>query len=346
MEYYLLLVSRGTFRGSNIQGGALHKLHLQKEHVAAGGLNRNRFGFADSHLKKSGDRGGTWGDSKLLRLVECPGSPLAQPFTNRFLSNQTNMAEHDTSSGKPYVTLHVGSELSEGKESEGKLRCKYDVMRNRTTRNNSCGSCHRGSDGGEVQNREYGDGELGNRQDDHGDRAGIDNSSEMQQLSKSELREMIANLNGHVVPREMDIMFRYIHTSERKKYLKMQENMKDYCEQLAYNYNIPENIKKELWTRFYDATNAFFLYKEELFLSRFEELSKMGPQETKTFMNMLASYKKTWKKYRQIMNNIWRSHLATRAKMEKMTRNSLCANFSQQNFEPHKVERDIKNIAA
>ncbi|SBT32595.1 Plasmodium exported protein (PHIST), unknown function [Plasmodium ovale wallikeri] len=272
------------------------------------------------HDRKSGERGGTWGDSEVLRRIECPGSPSAQPLINRFLSSQTSMAEHDTLSGKPYVALHVGSELSEGKESEGKLRCKYDVMRKRTTGNNSCGSCHGGSDGGEVQNREYGDGELGNWQDARGDHDSIDNSSEMQQLSKSELREMIANLNGYVVPREMDTMFRYIHASERKKYLKMQENMKDYCEQLAYNYSLPENIKKELWTRFYDATNSFFLYKEELFLSRFEELCKMGPQETKTFMNMLASYKKTWRNYRQIMNNIWRTHLATRAKMGKMNK--------------------------
>ncbi|CZT98419.1 hypothetical protein PFAG_02841 [Plasmodium falciparum Santa Lucia] len=128
-------------------------------------------------------------------------------------------------------------------------------------------------------------------------------------LSESEFNEFINNLDDYVNKNEMYIIWNYVNSKEKFKYLNMQQNIKSYCENLAYNYDIPKDIERNEWLKAYYYMTDILLINENKFHNYFYHLISYGKCDKNFFLEVIDIHINSWRNIRRSMNNLWTKKL-------------------------------------
>ncbi|SBT32593.1 Plasmodium exported protein (PHIST), unknown function [Plasmodium ovale wallikeri] len=128
-------------------------------------------------------------------------------------------------------------------------------------------------------------------------------------ISEEELENRLNNLSTHVNSKEMFILWNYVNDHERKKFMKMIENLKKYCENLANTYDIPYKVKNKEWMKAYRNITRLYLRNEKRFRRNFYYFLKRGTCERGRFVNVINRVRSAWSTGRKETNIFWRSML-------------------------------------
>ncbi|KYN99545.1 exported protein (PHISTc) [Plasmodium gaboni] len=128
-------------------------------------------------------------------------------------------------------------------------------------------------------------------------------------LSESEFNEFINNLDNYVNKNEMYIIWNYVNSNEKDKYLNMQKNIKSFCENLAYNYDIPKNVERNEWLKAYYFMTDILLINENKFNNYFYHLISYGKCDKSFFLEVIDIHKNSWRNIRRSMSNLWTKKL-------------------------------------
>ncbi|SOV77152.1 Plasmodium exported protein (PHISTc), unknown function [Plasmodium sp. gorilla clade G3] len=128
-------------------------------------------------------------------------------------------------------------------------------------------------------------------------------------LSETQFNEFIKNLDDNVNKNEMHIIWNYVNSNEKYKYLNMQRNIKNYCENLAYNYDIPKDIERNEWLKAYYYMTDILLINENKFNNYFSHLISYGKCDKNFFLEVIDIHKNSWRNIRRSMNNLWTKKL-------------------------------------
>nr|SPJ13337.1 Plasmodium exported protein (PHISTc), unknown function [Plasmodium sp. DRC-Itaito] len=128
-------------------------------------------------------------------------------------------------------------------------------------------------------------------------------------LSESQFNEIINNLDDYVNKNEMYIIWNYVNSNEKYKYLNMQKNIKSYCENLAYNYDIPKDIERNEWLKAYYYMTDILLINENKFNNYFYHLISSEKCDKSFFLEVIDIHKNSWRNIRRSMNNLWTKKL-------------------------------------
>lgn len=123
------------------------------------------------------------------------------------------------------------------------------------------------------------------------------------------LMEYIKKNYGKMTMEELYVIYFYIHEIERKKYLNMECQLYLYCEKLANKYNIPDDYKIKIWKKAYNDVHGFYLNKEKGFYKKIRKIKNGESRNTLLTINIL---KDTWKKFREMMNNMWSENISVK----------------------------------
>ncbi|SPJ11219.1 Plasmodium exported protein (PHISTc), unknown function [Plasmodium sp. DRC-Itaito] len=127
----------------------------------------------------------------------------------------------------------------------------------------------------------------------------------------NDLMEYIKKNYGKMTIEDIYIIYFYVHENERKKYMNMECQLYLYCEKLANIYNIPDDYMLEIWKKAYNDVHGFYLNKEKGFYKRIRKIKDGKSHNILLSINIL---KGKWKKFREIMNNIWSENFSVKFK--------------------------------
>ncbi|GAB65377.1 phist protein [Plasmodium cynomolgi strain B] len=123
-------------------------------------------------------------------------------------------------------------------------------------------------------------------------------------ISEDEVNERIKRLGESVDVKEMFIIWNYVNGFERTKYINMENNIIEYCENLASAYNVSRKTKAEQWIKVYYYMKDELFYKERKFYKKLYNFLEHGPSSKKLFLEFLNQTKLSWRNFRRDVNSI------------------------------------------
>ncbi|SBS92788.1 Plasmodium exported protein (PHIST), unknown function [Plasmodium malariae] len=132
----------------------------------------------------------------------------------------------------------------------------------------------------------------------------VDNLEYLSELTEDDVNKRIISLGEYVDVKDMFVLWNYTNGFERIKYINMQKNIIQYCEDLATITNIPRKVKTEEWTKVYYFMKDELFYKEREFYKEFYDFLQNGPCQTKVFVQFINDMKLEWRNFRRGINSV------------------------------------------
>ncbi|SBT70155.1 Plasmodium exported protein (PHIST), unknown function, partial [Plasmodium malariae] len=132
----------------------------------------------------------------------------------------------------------------------------------------------------------------------------VDNLEYLSGLTEDDVNKRIISLGEYVDVKDMFVLWNYTNGFERIKYINMQKNIMQYCEDLATITNIPRKVKTEEWTKVYYFMKDELFYKEREFYKEFYDFLQNGPCQTKVFVQFINDMKLEWRNFRRGINSV------------------------------------------
>ncbi|KAI4839927.1 hypothetical protein MKS88_001279 [Plasmodium brasilianum] len=133
------------------------------------------------------------------------------------------------------------------------------------------------------------------------------NSSNL--VTEEELNRKLKKINGNVDVNQMSTIWNDVSTIENKKYHDMTNSLWNWCELLALEYKIPEELILKEWKKVVDFTSDELLKKNFIDNNDFNELIKEGKIDYLDFVYFIKHKRKSWKKFIQKTEDVWRNTL-------------------------------------
>ncbi|EUD66890.1 hypothetical protein C922_02876 [Plasmodium inui San Antonio 1] len=135
-----------------------------------------------------------------------------------------------------------------------------------------------------------------------------------EKITENDLNLWIAKLPNVVIPRDMFIIWHYVQSFGRDKYLKMNGDLWRMCGHLQKEYNIPNDIKKREWLEVAGYLSSELLEKENNDSLEFKELVKKGFCTKAEFYKFIDNTRSSWNILTDIMMDSWKERLIERLK--------------------------------
>ncbi|CAA9987055.1 Plasmodium exported protein, unknown function [Plasmodium knowlesi strain H] len=129
-------------------------------------------------------------------------------------------------------------------------------------------------------------------------------------LSEENINERLAKLGSQVGVKEMFILWSNVHRHERKKYIKMQERAKMFCDNLVKTFHIPEEVRIRVWMRVHRCMTSVFLRFEKRHHKHFLMFLRRGPSSRARFLRYINRTRNVWNMRRMKINKYWRNKMA------------------------------------
>ncbi|EWC88534.1 hypothetical protein PFNF54_02669 [Plasmodium falciparum NF54] len=137
------------------------------------------------------------------------------------------------------------------------------------------------------------------------------NKCDMKKYTAEEINEMINSSNEFINRNDMNIIFSYVHESEREKFKKVEENIFKFIQSIVETYKIPDEYKMRKF-KFAHFEMQGYALKQEKFLLEYAFLSLNGKLcERKKFKEVLEYVKREWIEFRKSMFDVWKEKLAS-----------------------------------
>ncbi|EUD64949.1 hypothetical protein C922_04681 [Plasmodium inui San Antonio 1] len=122
-------------------------------------------------------------------------------------------------------------------------------------------------------------------------------------ISEDEVNETIERLEEYVDVKEMFIIWNYVNGFERTKYINMQKNIIEYCEDLASTYNVSRKTKAEQWIKVYYYMKDELFYMERKFYNKLYNFLEQGSSSKRLFVEFINLTKLSWRNFRRSVNS-------------------------------------------
>ncbi|CAG9481216.1 Plasmodium exported protein (PHIST), unknown function [Plasmodium vivax] len=126
----------------------------------------------------------------------------------------------------------------------------------------------------------------------------------LRSITEDEVNERIKRLGNYVDVKEMFIIWNYVNGFERTKYINMQKNIIEYCENLASTYNVSRKTKAEQWVKVYYYMKDELFYKERKFYKKLYNFLEHGASSKKLFVEFINQTKLSWRNFRRGVNAV------------------------------------------
>ncbi|SBT73401.1 Plasmodium exported protein (PHIST), unknown function [Plasmodium ovale] len=136
----------------------------------------------------------------------------------------------------------------------------------------------------------------------------------LKHISENDINVKLQNLSQNVEVKDMFIIWNYVSGFERMKYINMQKNIIEYCENLASTYNIPRKIKVEEWTAVYYYMKDELFYKERDFHKNLYNILEQGICPKNIFLEFLNQTRLEWRNFRREISNMCMKRLNSKMK--------------------------------
>ncbi|SBT83650.1 Plasmodium exported protein (PHIST), unknown function [Plasmodium ovale] len=136
----------------------------------------------------------------------------------------------------------------------------------------------------------------------------------LKHISENDIKDKLQNLSENVEVKDMFIIWNYVSGFERMKYINMQKNIIEYCENLASTYNVPRKIKVEEWTAVYYYMKDELFYKERDFHKNLYNVLEQGICPKNIFLEFLNQTRLEWRNFRREISNMCMKRLNSKMK--------------------------------
>ncbi|GAW79869.1 Phist protein [Plasmodium gonderi] len=126
----------------------------------------------------------------------------------------------------------------------------------------------------------------------------------LRNVSEDSVNERIERLGENVDVKEMFVIWNYVNGFERIKYINMQKNIIEYCENLTYTYNVPRKKKTEQWIKVYHYMKDHLFYKERSLHKKLYNFLEHGACPKKLFIEFINQTKNSWRNFRRDVNSV------------------------------------------
>ncbi|KJP86204.1 hypothetical protein AK88_04175 [Plasmodium fragile] len=126
----------------------------------------------------------------------------------------------------------------------------------------------------------------------------------LRHISEGEVNERIKKLGEYVNVKEMFIIWNYINGFERAKYINMEKNMIQHCEDLSSTYNVSKKTKTKLWTTIYYYMKDEMFYQERKLHKALYNFLDQGPSPKGLFLEFIDQTIRSWRDFRRGVNKI------------------------------------------
>ncbi|KJP86207.1 hypothetical protein AK88_04178 [Plasmodium fragile] len=131
----------------------------------------------------------------------------------------------------------------------------------------------------------------------------------IEELSEDDINKRLEGLGSQVSVRDMFILWSNVHRLERKKYIKMQERAKLFCDDLVRGFHIPEEVRMEVWMRVHRCMTSLFLRFEKRHHKHFYMFLNRGPSARIRFLSYINRTRNVWNMRRLKIDNYWRKKM-------------------------------------
>ncbi|GAW79605.1 Phist protein [Plasmodium gonderi] len=126
-------------------------------------------------------------------------------------------------------------------------------------------------------------------------------------LSEEELYKRIRRLRGTIDYKELLHLWNNFNTIENNKFQAMQRHLWNWCELLAFEYKIPEDVLLTEWKRIVDFTSDELMRKTVNDYKDFKELVKHEINDREDFLHFIKHKKESWGNFKLRTETIWKS---------------------------------------
>ncbi|ANQ07389.1 Uncharacterized protein PCOAH_00015460 [Plasmodium coatneyi] len=134
------------------------------------------------------------------------------------------------------------------------------------------------------------------------------NNSE--EMTDEELNERIGKLKGPVDTGTMLYVWNYVYDHERKKYIRMVEDMREACRILADYYNVPWECEMKKYSYAHDKMIKMLLKRENFEIKNIKEFATDEPICARwEFQRYLKLKQRSWADFTERMGRKWTNKL-------------------------------------
>ncbi|KJP84858.1 hypothetical protein AK88_05513 [Plasmodium fragile] len=128
-------------------------------------------------------------------------------------------------------------------------------------------------------------------------------------VTEDELNDKLNNIKGAVNSRTMHLVWKYVQNHEKVNFIRMQQEIQNYCKLSAKYYNIPEEFDTKKCKHVDDKiTNA--LQKRERFdLKNINEFAKEDICARWEFLRYIKLKRRSWKELRESTQQKWANYI-------------------------------------
>ncbi|KJP89500.1 hypothetical protein AK88_00709 [Plasmodium fragile] len=132
-------------------------------------------------------------------------------------------------------------------------------------------------------------------------------SESRKMLTEEELYRKLKRLKGNLGDAEMLYLWNSFLQIETNKFEVMQKYLWEWCELLAFEYKIPEDILLAVWKRIVDFSSDELLEKTVMDNRDFKQFVNDGLKDNMDFFYFLNSKREKWASFRSRIETVWKN---------------------------------------
>ncbi|ANQ07187.1 Uncharacterized protein PCOAH_00013220 [Plasmodium coatneyi] len=135
------------------------------------------------------------------------------------------------------------------------------------------------------------------------------NIGNCEEVTEDELSDKLNNIKGAVNGKTMHLVWKYVNNHEKVNFIRMQQEIQNYCDMSAKHYNIPKEFETKKCKHVDDKITNALLKKERFDLKNIKEFAKEDLCARWEFLRYIKLKRRSWKELRESSKEKWTNYI-------------------------------------